>query len=98
MYSSQSIRHGVGLDDLLQAGEHACHFYHSADDLGEVLVPYFKAGLERNERCLWVTANPYGKVGPSTRCEWLCPISTAGPLLAKYKYWVKTNGTPRLDS
>jgi hypothetical protein len=61
MYSSQSIRRGVGLDELFQRGDHACHFYHSADDLGEVLVPYFKAGLERNERCLWVTAHSYGK-------------------------------------
>jgi MEDS: MEthanogen/methylotroph, DcmR Sensory domain len=61
MYSSQSTRRGVGLDGLFQRGDHVCHFYHSADDLGEVLVPYFKAGLERNERCLWVTAHPYGK-------------------------------------
>ena len=59
MYSSQSIRSG-GLDSLFQRGDHACHFYQSADELGEVLVPYFKAGLENNERCLWVTAHPYG--------------------------------------
>ena len=61
MYSSQSTRRGVGLDGLFERGDHVCHFYRSADDLGEVLVPYFKAGLERNERCLWVTAHPYGK-------------------------------------
>ena len=61
MYSSISTRRGVGLDGLFQCGDHVCHFYHSADNLGEVLVPYFKAGLERNERCLWVTAHPYGK-------------------------------------
>ena len=61
MYSSQSTRRGVGLDELFDRGDHVCHFYQSADDLGEVLVPYFKAGLERNERCLWVTAHPYGK-------------------------------------
>jgi MEDS: MEthanogen/methylotroph, DcmR Sensory domain len=60
MYSSQPIRRGVGLDGLFERGDHVCHFYHAADDLGEVLVPYFKAGLERNERCLWVTAHPYG--------------------------------------
>jgi hypothetical protein len=61
MYSTQSTRHGVGFDGLFERGDHVCHFYHSADDLAEVLVPYFKAGLERNERCLWVTAKPYGK-------------------------------------
>jgi len=60
MYTSQSTRSGVDLPGLFQWGDHVCHFYRSADDLGEVLVPYFKAGLERDERCLWVTAHPYG--------------------------------------
>ena len=61
MFSSQSTRSGVGLDGLFEWGDHVCHFYRSANDLGEVLVPYFKAGLERNERCLWVTCEPYGR-------------------------------------
>jgi anti-sigma regulatory factor (Ser/Thr protein kinase) len=61
MYSSQSTRRAGDLDRLFQWGDHACHFYRSAEDLGEVLVPYFKTGLEGNERCLWVTARPYGK-------------------------------------
>jgi hypothetical protein len=38
-----------------------CQFYRSAEDLGEVLIPYFKSGLERNESCVWVTSNPYGR-------------------------------------
>src|SRR4051812_25609247 len=61
MYSSQSNRRVGDLDRLFQWGDHACHFYRSAEDLGDVLVLYFKAGLEGNERCLWVTARPYGK-------------------------------------
>jgi anti-sigma regulatory factor (Ser/Thr protein kinase) len=61
MYSSQSTRRVGDLGRLFQWGDHACHFYRSAEDLGDVLVPYFKAGLEGNERCLWVTARPYGK-------------------------------------
>ena len=61
LYSSHSTRSGVGLDGLFRWGDHVCHFYRSADDLSEVLVPYFKAGLERNELCLWVTASPYWK-------------------------------------
>jgi len=39
-------------------GTHVCLFYQSADDLTEVLVPYFKAGLENNEFCMWVTSEP----------------------------------------
>ena len=61
MYSSHTTRSGVGLDELFRWGDHVCHFFRSADDLGEILVPYFKAGLERNEVCIWVTGHPYGR-------------------------------------
>src|ERR1044072_4405973 len=39
-------------------GTHFCHFYRSAEDLADSLVPFFKAGLEHNESCLWVTSAP----------------------------------------
>ena len=39
----------------IQWGSHLAHFFGSGDELRDVLVPYFKAGLENNERCLWVT-------------------------------------------
>ena len=42
-------------------GAHFCHFYRNEGDLVETLVPYFKTGLEANEACLWVTAEPFGK-------------------------------------
>jgi hypothetical protein len=35
------------------------HFFWSGDELRDVLVPYFKAGLENNERCLWVTSKAF---------------------------------------
>jgi signal transduction histidine kinase len=35
-----------------------CHFYKNDEDLVGTLVPYFKAGLDRNERCLWITSGP----------------------------------------
>jgi hypothetical protein len=31
------------------------NLFASGDELRDVLVPFFKAGLENNERCLWVT-------------------------------------------
>jgi hypothetical protein len=43
-----------------QWGSHLCQIYGSGDDLRETLAPYFKAGLENNERCFWVTARPFG--------------------------------------
>lgn len=45
----------------LNWGDHLCHLYESSTDLAEVLIPYFKWGLEHNQACLWITGNPYGK-------------------------------------
>lgn len=39
-------------------GTHFCLFYHTQEDLIDILVPYFKAGLENNEFCMWVTSEP----------------------------------------
>ncbi len=39
-------------------GTHFCQFYQTKEDLTEILVPYFKAGLENNEFCMWITAEP----------------------------------------
>ncbi len=39
-------------------GTHFCMFYESKEDLINILVPYFKAGLENNEFCMWVTSEP----------------------------------------
>ncbi|HYI02945.1 MEDS domain-containing protein [Hyalangium sp.] len=40
-------------------GSHFCNFYATAQDLADSLVPFFKAGLEHNEKCLWVTSEPF---------------------------------------
>jgi PAS domain S-box-containing protein len=39
-------------------GSHFCQFYQSKQDLLDILVPYFRAGLENNECCMWVTSHP----------------------------------------
>lgn len=41
-------------------GTHFCQFYTDKQDLLDILVPYFKSGLENNEFCLWVTSEPLG--------------------------------------
>jgi PAS domain S-box-containing protein len=35
-------------------GSHFCHFYETKQDLLDILVPYYLAGLEANESCIWV--------------------------------------------
>ena len=50
----------LGIDVLgaLPWGKHLCYFYNTKQDLVDVLVPYFKAGLENNESCIWITSEP----------------------------------------
>jgi len=42
-------------------GMHLCSFYDTKQDLIDILVPYFKAGLENNESCIWVTSELLSK-------------------------------------
>jgi len=39
-------------------GTQFCQFYQTKEDLMDIIVPYFKAGLESNEFCIWVTSQP----------------------------------------
>ncbi|HEV7369908.1 sensor histidine kinase [Arenibaculum sp.] len=51
---------GIPAVGQVRWGTHFCQFYETAADLVDTLVPYFKAGLENNEQCLWVAARPLG--------------------------------------
>jgi len=51
-------RSGIEIIEDVPWGTHICQFYDKKDDLADILVPYFKAGLENNEFCLWVTSQP----------------------------------------
>jgi len=48
---------GIALIGALPWGSHFCQFYRSKEDMLDILVPYFKAGLENNELCVWVTSD-----------------------------------------
>jgi len=49
---------GIGLVGDTPWGTHFCLFYRTKEELLEILIPYFKAGLENNEFCMWVTSEP----------------------------------------
>ncbi|MGB9938297.1 PAS domain S-box protein [Methanosarcina sp.] len=49
---------GIDIIGDVPWGTHFCQFYQTKEDLADILVPYFKAGLENNEFCLWITAQP----------------------------------------
>ena len=49
---------GIEIIGDLPWGTHFCQFYQTPQDLIDILVPYFRAGLESNEFCMWVTSEP----------------------------------------
>lgn len=50
----------IGIIGDVPWGTHFCQFYQAKKDLTDILVPYFKAGLENNEFCMWITSKPLG--------------------------------------
>lgn len=51
-------RTGIDIVGDVPWGTHLCVFYQDKQDLNDILVPYFKAGLENNEFCVWITSEP----------------------------------------
>src|SRR5882724_8775599 len=48
---------GISVVGDMPWGTHFCCFYETKEDLLDILVPYFKVGLENDEFCLWVISN-----------------------------------------
>jgi signal transduction histidine kinase len=48
---------GINVVGDLPWGAHFCYFYETKQDLLDILIPYFKTGLENKEFCLWVISN-----------------------------------------
>jgi signal transduction histidine kinase len=49
---------GIAALPSLAWGSHIGQLYGSAANLRDLIIPFFRAGLENNERCLWVTGTP----------------------------------------
>jgi signal transduction histidine kinase len=62
MAETEQLIRETGIDALGSViwGTHFCLFYRTKQDLLNILVPYFKAGLENNEFCMWITSEPLG--------------------------------------
>jgi signal transduction histidine kinase len=51
----------IGIDvvgDMVAWGAHFCLFYETKEDLLDTLISYCKSGLESEEYCLWIVAEP----------------------------------------
>jgi PAS domain S-box-containing protein len=49
---------GISFLGAMPWGTHFCCFYDTKQDLIDTVVPYFKAGLETNEFCVWALSSP----------------------------------------
>ena len=49
---------GIDVVGDMPWGTHICLFYETKEDLLDTLISYFKTGLESEELCLWVVAEP----------------------------------------
>ena len=60
-YAMNTQMRKTGLDVVgdMPWGTHFCLFYETGADLLETLVSYCKAGLENQEFCMWVVAEPF---------------------------------------
>ncbi len=60
-------------------GRHVAFFYETKEDLVEMCVPFLKAGLESNEVCVWVIAQPL------TEKDAWAALGDAVPALDRYR-------------
>jgi len=59
--STELRKSGIDIIGDIPWGTHFCQFYRTSQDLLDILIPYFVAGLEANEFCMWVTSSPLDK-------------------------------------
>ncbi|KKG10043.1 PAS domain S-box protein [Methanosarcina sp. 2.H.A.1B.4] len=88
-----------GIDNIrdIPWGTHFCQFYQTKEDLIDILVPYFKAGLENNEFCMWVTSQPLGVESAKEALEMAVPDIDAylekGQIeIIPHNYWYVKEG------
>jgi len=82
---------GIQVLGNMSWGTHFCQFYNTKQDLLEILVPYFKTGLENNEFCLWIASYPI-EVNMATHA-----LEKAVPGFNKYHLQHKIEILPHTD-
>jgi signal transduction histidine kinase len=78
-------------------GTHFCQFYQTKQDLLDLLIPYFIAGLEDNEFCLWITYPPLYEAEPQEELIRAFPAATqhlskGGIEIVPFSEWYLRNG------
>src|ERR1700758_5571477 len=56
--ATETRKTGIDVVGDMPWGTHFCLFYETKEDLLDTLISYCKTGLESEEFCLWVVADP----------------------------------------
>jgi YHS domain-containing protein len=84
---------GIGAVGDVPWGTHFFLFYETKEDLLDTLVPYFKAGLESGEFCVWVVSEPLTETENEFATQ-----GTAMPTFCDLCQLPLSAGTPRKNS
>ena len=89
---------GVDVVGDMPWGTHFCLFYETRADLLETVVSYCKAGLENQEFCLWVVAEPLTGEDATHALEYAVPgldryLSDQSIEIVAARDWYLQNGT-----
>jgi PAS domain S-box-containing protein len=95
---SETRYSGIEVIGSVPWGTHFCQFYRTKQDLISILVPYFRAGLESNEFCLWVTSEPLTVAEAQEAMREAVPgfdqhLSQGGIEILPYREWYLAGGT-----
>jgi excisionase family DNA binding protein len=101
--SKKSVKTGITAIPFLNQGTHICHFYKDREELNNAIIPYIKAGLLANEKCIWITADPLDIEQAMAELKKRLAgiddyISTGQLLIAHYDSWYITHGRIDIDS
>lgn len=99
----KSRRSGISAVGNINWGTHLCYFYDNELELLGVTLPFIKAGLENNERCIWVVSKPFDKEKAKRAIEKALPEDlnrkTAMQLeIFSFNEWYKHNCAFDLES
>jgi PAS domain S-box-containing protein len=64
---------GIGFVGEVSWGTHLCHFFETRQDLLDALLPFFRAGLEAGEYCLWLVADPLAEEEATSALRQIVP-------------------------
>lgn len=99
--SAELRKTGISAVGEASWGTHFCYFYENKRDLLDILVPYFKAGLDNNEFCLLLISAPLSEDDAENALRQVVPDFdrhvTAGNIeILPHHRWYLKEGAPDL--